>query len=74
MEDIELIVRPLVESTYGKSGYVDDLIECLARRIKDIESPRERERTIMMVCWDWMAGGTTAQNLAIRIEKALEAR
>lgn len=71
MDTMELIL-PILERTYGKSTWTDGLAEALVKRIDADEwDTRGREYSIMLVCWDWMTGGTTAASVAAEIEEVL---
>lgn len=68
------IIRPIINGTYGKSEWIDAMIEDVAKTIEGDEQPntgRSREDRIMLRCWDWMSGGTTAEYVARKIEAAL---
>lgn len=76
--EIENVIRPILQRTYGKGSMVESLVEYLAGRIKAYPDKRQdafrsREDAIMHVCWDWMTGGTTAESVAREIEAALNA-
>lgn len=72
-------IAPILHETYGKGDMVDALIEYLSDRIATgnigaylpYGGDRGREFQIMRVCWDWFAGGTTAESTARKIEEAL---
>lgn len=74
MSDTLATIRPILIKTYGRGGMVDALANVLAEKI-DAYDPQDdrdsRERMVMLVCWDWMTGGTTAQFCASDIERAL---
>lgn len=74
------IVAPILHETYGKGAMVVSLVDHLAKRIDAWPSSmnghpsygeEKREGMIRMVCWDWMAGGGTAERVATKIETAL---
>lgn len=66
------IVKPIILRTYGDNPMAHALAQHLAERIDDYEG-QTRERLIGDVCWNWFAGGSTAETVANKIEKALEA-
>ena len=67
------IVTPILVRTYGRGGMVQGLAKHLAAKIDAQEwDSRGREYMIMRTCWDWMTGGSTADDVAKRIEAALE--
>lgn len=70
------IIRPIINDTYGKSEWIDAMVEDVAKSIEGYKHPidnpgRSREDRIMRRCWDWMSGGTTAKYVARKIEAAL---
>jgi len=66
------IVRPILYATYGKASMVDALLAELVRRIDaDDWDRRGREHGIMLECWNWFSGGSTAASVAAKIEAAL---
>jgi hypothetical protein len=68
----EDVIRPIVTSTYGKGGMVDALVTHLASVIDGRKwDSRGREFRVMVTCWDWFSGGTTADSVAQKIEAAL---
>lgn len=72
--EIETITL-IIEETYGVSPMVDAMIDVLVDRIEegswDSWDSRGREFGIMCICWDWCAGGDTADEAAARITEAL---
>jgi hypothetical protein len=73
------VIQPILYATYGKGGMVKALAEHLAEKIDnyaptltDLED-EDRERMVMLVCWNWFSGGTTAASVAKKIEAALTA-
>lgn len=69
-------IRPILLATYGKTAMVDDLVVHLSEEIDAYPNGvrggyRSREETIMLICWDWMTGGTTADSVAKKIEAVL---
>lgn len=72
---IEKIIQPIVFETYGESAMSRAFITDLASKIETF-SPYQsryssREGMIFQICWNWFSGGTTAENIAKRIETAL---
>ena len=71
------IVTSIIRETYGRSDMADALARHLAEKIdsfvgEDNGRPvRSREDMIWRTCWDWFSGGTTAENVARKIEEAL---
>lgn len=67
------VIHPILAETYGETETVYSMASWLAKRIdrQDWDS-RGREYMIMLACWDWFAGGTTADGTAKRIERALD--
>lgn len=70
-------ILPILRSIYGKGSMVDSLGEHLAEKI-DTYAPKpddyedeDRERMIMLTCWNWFSGGSTAHIVAAKIEAAL---
>ncbi len=77
------IIRPIVNRTYGDNGMSRALAIYLADKIDTFDPVLDlcrdgsiygvgREHMIMQVCWNWFPGGTTAKNVAERIELALK--
>jgi hypothetical protein len=73
--DTYTAILPVVQRIYGAGDWTEAMTRELARRLdaKDWDS-RGREYMVMMVCWDWMTGGTTAEHAAKEILVALDAR
>jgi hypothetical protein len=78
-DDIETVITPIILTTYGDSGvsvHADDtsyaraFIKLLSKRIAEYDG-EDRERMVMLACWDWFPGGGTAATTAKRIEAAL---
>lgn len=70
------VVRPIIVDTYGKGSMTIALAEHVANKINTFQPryPDEtREDMICETCWNWMAGGNTAENVARKIEAALDA-
>lgn len=72
-------VLPIVTRFYGNASMPRALAAHLAEKI-DAYTPKpdaledeDRERMVMLTCWNWFSGGTTAQSVARRIEEALGA-
>jgi hypothetical protein len=66
------IIQPILFKTYGEGDWTKALSVELANRIDNKkEDYRGRQHMIMMCCWDWMTGGTTAESVAEEIEEAL---
>lgn len=76
MTDTLATIRPIILRAYGSGPMAEALAEYLAAKI-DTYSPdhagerNSRERMIMLTCWDWMTGGSTAESVAARIATAL---
>lgn len=67
-------IAPIICATYGDTDYARSLAENLAARIDARKwDSRGREYMVMLACWDWFSGGTTADNVARRIEAVLDA-
>jgi hypothetical protein len=64
------LIAPYIENTYGKSHMAAALADELAFRLEDYHKP-DRTDFIMRICWNWFPGGTTAANVAERIDAAL---
>ena len=64
-------LRPIIERTYGKSPMAQALADHLAVKIMDYDGD-DRQRMILMTCWDWFSGGSTAEFVAERIEAELD--
>lgn len=64
------IVAPIVTKTYGPSAMAKGLAMHLSEKI-DAYTGDDRERMIMLTCWDWFSGGTTAEGVAHAIEEKL---
>lgn len=69
---IEGKVAPIIRETYGDTSMSRALTTCLVGKIDrgDFDS-RGREHNVMLECWMWFSGGTTAERVAQRIEEAL---
>lgn len=72
----EEIIRPLIYKTYGEGVMAEGLAKTIADDVRERShdndyANRGREYWIMMRCWDWFTGGTTAASVAEDIEKAL---
>lgn len=69
------IIEPIIRQTYGTSPMALALAGHLAEGVEanDFDS-RGREYWLMVRCWDWFSGGTTADHVAQRIEAKLLAR
>lgn len=65
------IIQPIVTETYGVGVFVETFVGHLAKEIAQYDGD-DRERMVMMNCWNWFPGGTTAENTAAKIERALE--
>lgn len=63
-------ISPIIFSTYGDSPMPRALVQDLAEKI-DAYDGNDRERMVMLTCWNWFAGGDTAASAAARIEDAL---
>lgn len=65
-------VLPIITKTYGKGSMANALAAHLAEKIdrNDFDS-RGREHGVMLTCWAWFSGGSTAESAARRIEEAL---
>lgn len=67
------LIWPIIRDTYGDTATTRVMTEELVRRIDtDKWDSRGREYGIMIICWDWMTGGTTAESTARKIVLALE--
>lgn len=67
------LIWPILRDTYGDTATTHAMADELVRRIDaDNWDSRGREYGIMLVCWDWMTGGTTAASTARKIVLALE--
>jgi hypothetical protein len=66
------LIAPIIHETYGHGPMPDAFVKHLAWKIEadDFDS-RGREYGIMIACWDWFSGGTTADATAQKIEAAL---
>jgi len=72
-------ILDVLEDTYGKGVFVDALTDELVRQIPQWKLEHdanpglqsEVERLIMMRCWDFFTGGTTAESVAHRIKMKL---
>jgi hypothetical protein len=65
-------IEAIIYKTYGRGAYSESLVKHLAEKIADDAwGSRGREHTIMLICWDWMTGGSTAESVARQIELAL---
>jgi hypothetical protein len=72
MRSTQEMIEPIIYKTYGKSIYAESLVRYLAEQIvTDKWDSRGREHKVMLVCWDWMTGGSTAASVAAKIEAAL---
>lgn len=67
---MDSIIRTVVTNRYGRNpmanGLADDLIEKIPGWDKD-----DRERQIMLTCWNWFSGGSTAEVVAHQIKMGL---
>lgn len=65
-------IAPIIIRTYGNTVMARALAKDLAEKI-DARAwdERGREHMVMMVCWNWMTGGSTAESAAREIEAAL---
>lgn len=63
-------VTTIIETTYGRSTMSQGLAQCLIEKIPEWDSD-DRERQIMLTCWNWFSGGSTAENVAHKIKMAL---
>lgn len=72
------IVQPILDETYGAGDYINSLGAHLASKIDAFDAhdlqPREEQmaRLILLIVWDWCAGGTTAATVTGRIMQALD--
>jgi len=69
------IVAPIIKKTYGTGAMPIALIEHLASKIDQWEDDgyyRNREDMIRQTCWNFFAGGDTAQHVAGQIESSLK--
>lgn len=66
-------ILPVLQGVYGAGQMVTALSEHLAEKIDTFERGyyRTRKEMILQTCWNWFAGGGTAEIAAERIEKAL---
>lgn len=72
MSTTEERIAPIIKQAYGDSPMARALILHLTNRIyHDDWDSRGREYGIMLTCWDWYAGGGTAEGVAKKIEAAL---
>jgi hypothetical protein len=71
-EDVQRVITPILKLTYGKGSMVDAAAADLAQRIAaENYDDRGREHMVMLRCWDWFTGGSTAESVARKIEAAL---
>lgn len=64
-------ITTIITNTYGKTPMAKELASDLISKIPKWSD--ERERHIMMTCWSWFSGGSTAEVVARKIEEALTA-
>lgn len=70
---IEERITPIITSVYGDSVMSRALIAHLAPKISDgVFDSRGRQHSIMLTCWDWFSGGSTAEYVASKIEDVLQ--
>jgi hypothetical protein len=65
---------PDIATTYGDNGVSRALAAYLAEKITNGEfekDSRGREYRIMVTCWNWFSGGTTAESVAKKIEQEM---
>jgi hypothetical protein len=68
-------ILPVVQRIYGAGDWTEALTRELARRLDLMDwDSRGREYMVMMICWDWMTGGSTADYASKEILTALDAR
>ena len=67
--DIEATITPIITSTYGDNDMSRALIAHLVGKIPTLGQSRQHD--VMLTCWDWFSGGTTAESVARKIEEAL---
>lgn len=68
-------IEPIIRRTYGGNAMAERLAHYLVELIEAWE-PDEletREDMIRDTCWNWFAGGSTAELVARQIEEALKA-
>lgn len=66
-------ITAIIEDTYGKAAMPKALAADLIKKLPTWdESDRDREYEIMLTCWNWFSGGSTAESVARRIEEALQ--
>lgn len=66
-------ITSIVTGRYGRNAMAEALAADLIEKIPGwAENDREeRERKIMLTCWDWFSGGSTAEIVADQIKMAL---
>jgi len=64
------VIGPIIFDTYGDGAMAQALVDWIMRNIEGVE-PVKRERFLMLACWDWFPGGTTAESVARKLEEAL---
>jgi hypothetical protein len=67
------IITTVVTGRYGQNAMAYGLAEDLIKKMPDWneEDREERERQIMLTCWNWFSGGGTAEIVAHQIKMAL---
>ena len=71
-EQLQEAILPILSKTYGAGSYTEALAAALADRIShECWDSRGREYMVMLACWDWFSGGTTAEATARKIEEAI---
>lgn len=64
------LIAPIVQSAYGRGEMSRALLTHLATKIPSY-AEGDRQRRVMLVCWDFFSGGSTAESVAAKIEGAL---
>lgn len=69
------LVTTIVTDVYGQNAMARGLASDLIEKIPGWDEgndERDREHQIMLTCWNWFSGGSTAEAVARKIETVLK--